>query len=1194
MIPADEQVRKRPKVALPSQDEQKQLQQVETLMQSNLLGLQVDELLVEVDGDAKLQKKKLQKWILLLKEALAADSSMAGTELSGSWLKKQRKKHGLSLRLSNEEDPSLKLQYEKPASLSVDGSSATHTSTSPYLNVDIAVCMPSSAFDSRDILNHRYFDKRKLYLAGLCRALVEDEQLGLSAADMQFAAFKGDANKPLLLFPCPAAPHICVRLIPAVADGVFKHVQLRANKSNVRAAEGDSASTSASARFSPTPLYNLAILEDMALLMQHGILQKSLTAAPALAQALVLFKVWLTQRGLRFRADGFDGHHAGLLLAYLLQTRRVSASSAGGSGALSAFQAALTFIAEGQLLQSALDFTATAMKARDGWKDGVLAADSSVSVSAADCPGLQHTAALDEDVMWDYLRPLQLAHPISSGGGAHAAKYNCLWRVSSSAALQLQGEARRSLQELRASHEHSCFQHLFMQGRSFFESHDQFFSFKVPHSVTREKVLKLKAEDGERTEGTEEEQTRWRGALTDVLLQCGPPALHFAARAQVLLRQGLGDRVAAVHATVSPLAEEGGQGESAPSAHLPAWGCQSEKSVGVGAAGTEGAVDYLVSLGVVLSKERLDRRVDKGPAAQEGSDMPEVALDPALQLFSCMQAQPEQPASCWVGMGGELARFRELWGSRVQLRRFKDGAILDAVVWDAPSRAQSSSGKGGVPEVVEQVSRFLLGRHLGSVCGAEGRGVRAVTSQLEDLLQTVDTQGGVLSAIEEEAMGRRAVEALDRLRRLLTSQLTLPLGIDSVMAVAPALRYSSALPPRPHPFVSALSGEGVGAGEAKAVLRRLAGQSVSRLVPPLRVLLQLETSGKWPKNDPEAVRQSKTALLLHLRKELQQTFTLKSVIHRDSLDVLFEGFVFRLQPMATQEVEAAVREADEAGAKVMGAGGGMQQVVQELVVPALHHQQVRALRAQHPSFSGTVRLLLCWTAQHCFSGHLCLELLELVAAAEYLHPHCAQAPASSLAGFYRALLRLSEHNWDADPLVVDLSGEGREVAGSAAVQLDIVTKFRAAREAGSPSSSSASSGEGVDGAAAASLAWRRSMNVPMYVVSSADKALGYWPALAERSPERVVLLEYLQAQGTEEAGALQEVLGLGAGGGKGKGSASVGASAASAVLSKCDVVLRFHKALVNTQPSKGPPFARLEVFANTPESEAALSHLVVL
>ncbi len=40
----------------------------------------------------------------------------------------------------------------------------------------------------------------------------------------------------------------------------------------------------------PTPLYNLAVLEDMCVLTQHKILTKTITAKP-LADALMLFKV---------------------------------------------------------------------------------------------------------------------------------------------------------------------------------------------------------------------------------------------------------------------------------------------------------------------------------------------------------------------------------------------------------------------------------------------------------------------------------------------------------------------------------------------------------------------------------------------------------------------------------------------------------------------------------------------------------------------------------------------------------------------------------------------------------------------------------------------------------------------------------------------------------------------------------------
>ena len=61
--------------------------------------------------------------------------------------------------------------------------------------------------------------------------------------------------------------------------------------------------------------------------------------------------------------------------------------------------------------------------------------------------------------------------------------------------------------------------------------------------------------------------------------------------------------------------------------------------------------------------------------------------------------------------------------------------------------------------------------------------------------------------------------------------------------------------------------------------------------------------------------------------------------------------------------------------------------------------------------------------------------------------HCylsTQPPASPLAGFYRALLRLSQHNWDVTPLIVDLSAEGKELQNPA-IQAEIVNKFNALR-----------------------------------------------------------------------------------------------------------------------------------------------------
>ena len=106
----------------------------------------------------------------------------------------------------------------------------------------------------------------------------------------------------------------------------------------------------------------------------------------------------------------------------------------------------------------------------------------------------------------------------------------------------------------------------------------------------------------------------------------------------------------------------------------------------------------------------------------------------------------------------------------------------------------------------------------------------------------------------------------------------------------------------------------------------------------------------------------------------------------------------------------------------------MNAVTKDTAVPPLHHMSVKSLHAQHPSYSAAVRLLSVWAAYHYFSGmlfflpqlsaalvflpllslssgHLCHEVLELVAAHVYVYPTMAQAPNSALAGFYQALVR---------------------------------------------------------------------------------------------------------------------------------------------------------------------------------------------
>jgi hypothetical protein len=78
---------------------------------------------------------------------------------------------------------------------------------------------------SRDILNHRYFDKRKLYLLGLYQCLVKHSgAAGSLFSGASFAAFKGDHRKPILELRAPFSSSragsggVVMRIIPVVSQ----------------------------------------------------------------------------------------------------------------------------------------------------------------------------------------------------------------------------------------------------------------------------------------------------------------------------------------------------------------------------------------------------------------------------------------------------------------------------------------------------------------------------------------------------------------------------------------------------------------------------------------------------------------------------------------------------------------------------------------------------------------------------------------------------------------------------------------------------------------------------------------------------------------------------------------------------------------------------------------------------------------
>ena len=136
---------KRPKYDLPTKDEQRNLQQVEAVLRSNLIQLQASELLAQVKPGKHFESRKLLDWIDQLKKDLLS-SSLSNVELSQEWLHD----HNLTgLQLSKNASESVNFTFQPPTSLEFIGSFSSSTATAPLLNIDIALALPEAMFTTR-------------------------------------------------------------------------------------------------------------------------------------------------------------------------------------------------------------------------------------------------------------------------------------------------------------------------------------------------------------------------------------------------------------------------------------------------------------------------------------------------------------------------------------------------------------------------------------------------------------------------------------------------------------------------------------------------------------------------------------------------------------------------------------------------------------------------------------------------------------------------------------------------------------------------------------------------------------------------------------------------------------------------------------------------------------------------------------
>ncbi|MCJ1311026.1 hypothetical protein MMC25_004696 [Agyrium rufum] len=357
--------------------------------------------------------------------------------------------------------------------------------------------------------------------------------------------------------------------------------------------------------------------------------------------------------------------------------------------------------------------------------------------------------------------------------------------------------------------------------------------------------------------------------------------------------------------------------------------------------------------------------------------------------------------------------FCAFWGEKAELRRYQDGSILESVVWPhSPDQ-----------DIATQIVHFLIRRH-----------VSAETAENLFILPTnvrchhVENVGSsARQSIPTEAY-RKVLAALENQIRNLPG---IPLQIRRIATCLPLF------PSSPPSTATLLSPSGCSSH-------------------PVSMIIQFESSGRWPDLIP-SIQRTKAAFLLKLASQksgsglgptAQVGLENEDKYHENSpfIEVREQSGVV-VQVRIQYEREAILllgRVQDKSLSKVhRNSEAAALLSYKRIFEHAPRHSQImESLASRYKMLLGCIEALQDWcSAQMLSTDILPLEIIQLFTAHVFISPTpFAQQPVSIRSGFLRTLAFIATWSWQINPLVINSDG-----AMDAAKLLQIQTTFEAWR-----------------------------------------------------------------------------------------------------------------------------------------------------
>lgn len=356
-------------------------------------------------------------------------------------------------------------------------------------------------------------------------------------------------------------------------------------------------------------------------------------------------------------------------------------------------------------------------------------------------------------------------------------------------------------------------------------------------------------------------------------------------------------------------------------------------------------------MGLLFNAEKCWRTVDHGPAAEDRAASQE---------------------------------YREFWGEKAELRRFKDGSILESVVWNGADPSQ---------DILDQIVSYVLRQHKIFIFG----------SMFNQLLPRHR-----LDAANPTASFLPITTSLENLEKKIRSLDKLPLQIRHITAASPALRFASFDIPMVDPNLEKMR--------------------------PADVYVQFEGSTRWP-DDIVAIQRTKIAFLLKLGELLEEEatgLTTKLGLENGNKELWNQAFLDIFDPLGTtfrlrihHERELSILQqsikSEPSSFRRLELASATSTYKRDFLQRPLHTEMVRKLCTRFPLLSPSMRLMKKWRDSHLLSAHIGDELIELLTIKTFVHPYPWGAPGSIRTGFLRTLAWIASWDWRVEPLTVDLN-----------------------------------------------------------------------------------------------------------------------------------------------------------------------------